>query len=69
MKIIKIINKSKDGNRMEVIVERDDKRLVTKHLHKKEGNIWNYCSHYVYKPNGEVIPVVKEIFLEEEKND
>ena len=40
MMVKKIISKSKDGNRMEVIA-KEDKVQKTLHIHK-ENNIWRY---------------------------
>ena len=42
MKVRKIISKSKDENRMEVIGE-DDNGLHTLHINKK-GGVWNYVA-------------------------
>ena len=42
MKVRKIISKSKNGNRMEVIGE-DDNGLHTLHINKK-GGVWNYVA-------------------------
>jgi len=41
MKIHKIISKSKNGLKMEVILKDDDGYCLTKHAHKK-NNKWQY---------------------------
>ena len=45
MKVTKIISKSKDGKRMEVIAEVYDGRLKTVHIQKHPKD-WRFCAGY-----------------------
>jgi len=45
MKLEKIISKSKDGNRMEIIARDDFKNLKTLHVHRYSKG-WKYCVGY-----------------------
>ena len=45
MKLKKIISKSKDGKRMEVIAEVYKGRLKTVHIQKHQKD-WKYCAGY-----------------------
>jgi hypothetical protein len=55
MIVKKIISKSKDGNRMEVIA-KEDKVLKTLHIHK-ENNIWRYFAGYDKKDTKIYLPI------------
>ena len=55
MIIKKIISKSRDGNRMEVIA-KEDKVLKTLHIHK-ENNIWRYFAGYDKKDTKIYLPI------------
>ena len=52
MKIKKVISKSPDGQRMEVIAENEHGLLRTLHLHRFKSG-WRYCKEYDYE-RGEV---------------
>jgi len=45
MKLEKIISKSKDGNRMEIIARDDFKNPKTLHVHRYSKG-WKYCAGY-----------------------
>lgn len=45
MKLEKIISKSKDGNRMEIIARDDFKNLKTLHVYRHSKG-WRYCVGY-----------------------
>jgi len=45
MKLEKIISKSRNGNRMEIIARDDFKNLKTLHVHRYSKG-WKYCAGY-----------------------
>jgi len=61
MEIKKIISKSKDGSRAEVIIENDNKTLMTKHIHGQSDDSWNYCSGWTFNSDKERVPVLKKL--------
>jgi len=45
MNLEKIISKSRDGNRMEIIARDDFKNIKTLHVHRSSKG-WRYCIGY-----------------------
>jgi len=62
MKIKKVISKSRDGSRMEVITEHGKGILRTRHVHKNGNGKWRYCIGY---EKGQ--PILRKLSSEEEK--
>jgi len=57
MKLIQIISKSKDGNRMEVIAKEPFQIQKTLHI-RKENNIWRYFAGCDEKGNKVYLPII-----------
>ena len=57
MKLIQIISKSKDGNRMEIIAKEPFQIQKTLHI-RKENNIWRYFAGRDDKGNKVYLPII-----------
>ena len=57
MIVNKIISKSRDGNRMEVI-GKEDKVQRTLHIHKEYKNVWRYFAGCDNKGNKIYLPII-----------
>ena len=66
MKIKKIISKSPNGQRMEVVAENKHGLLQTLHLHRFKSG-WRYCKEYDYEKDEVRVFGAIEGFEEEEK--
>lgn len=59
MEIKRVISRSRDGLRMEVITEYGHGILRTRHIHRGSGGKWRYCSGYADRERKK--PILREL--------
>ena len=59
MEIKRVISRSRDGLRMEVITEHGNGILRTRHIHRGGGGKWRYCAGYEDKER--MKPILREL--------
>ena len=58
MKLVRVISKSRGGNRMEVIAKNDD-GLKTLHIHRK-NRVWKYVAGRTREDKPFLLPITVE---------